>query len=189
MNMNVEQVSDMIEGYTVWVQEYLDSGWKVYFLTFQFNHLGMHKRVTVLTMQRELERFYRTLLTRLIRRPARASQQNRLPLLIGVPDSPVNKHQSTATLADIRPNMGIHFHAILAIPRKSRLKCGLIRHIKQHQTVYLGRDGKLARIHVRRVRQLEDRIVDYLFKHVKRGTFSLDDVLILPRSVDEPRQP
>ena len=189
MNMNVKQVSEIIEGYTAWVQDYLDGGWKVYFLTFQFQHLGMHKRVTVLTMQREVERFYRTLLTRLIRRPARASQQERLPLLIGVPDSPVDKHHSTAPLADIQPNMGIHFHAILVIPRKSRLKCGLIRHIKQHQSLYLGRDGKLTKIHVRRVRQLEDRIVDYSFKHVKRGTFSLDDVLILPRSVGELRYP
>jgi hypothetical protein len=187
MNMNIEQVSEVIDGYTAWIQDRLDRHWKVYFLTFQFHHLGMHERVTVMTMQREVERFYRTLLTRLIRRPARTSQQKRLPLLIGVPDSPVAKHQRTAPLADIWPNLGIHFHAILGIAKKTRVKCKLSRHIKRHQSVYLGRDGKLAKIHVRRVRRLEGRVVDYLFKHIKRRTFTLDDVLILPRSAGEPR--
>ena len=141
----------------------------------------------VLTMLQEVERFYRTLLTRLIRRPTRATQQSRLPLLIGVPDRPVAKWQSTATLADIALNDGIHFHAILATPRKSRVKRGLRRHIKRHQAVYLGSHGKLSRIHVRRVSQLENRIVDYLFKHIKRNSFSLDDVLVLPKSVRESR--
>jgi hypothetical protein len=46
-------------------------------------------------------------------------------VLIGVPDSPVFKHQSTATVVELSRNLGMHFHAILTIPRKSRLKTWL----------------------------------------------------------------
>jgi hypothetical protein len=53
--------------------------------------------------------------------------------------------------------------------------------------LYLGQHGKLTNIHVRRVKQLRDGIVDYLFKHIKRRSFSLDQVLILPQSVSEKR--
>jgi hypothetical protein len=92
---------------------------------------------------------------------------------------------AAVTLADIWPNDGIHFHAILMYPKKPRLKGKLSRHIKQNRACYLGQHGKLAKIHVRRVKQLQGRMVNYLFKHIKRRTFSLDDVLILPRSIGE----
>jgi hypothetical protein len=158
-------------------------GCKVYFLTFQFHELGRYKQATVLTMKTEIERFYRTSLTRINRWPGRESQREYLPLLIGVPDSPVFKRHSRATLAEISPNSGYHFHAIFAIPKQSRLKTGLKKHIEQNKSKYLGYQGKLAKIHVKRVKQLEGGIVDYLFKHIKRRTFTLDDVLILPESV------
>jgi hypothetical protein len=74
----------------------------------------------------------------------------------------------------------MHFHAILTIPGKSRLKTRLKKHIKENEPKYLGHHGQLIDIHARRVTQLEGGVVDYLFKHIKRDTFSLDDVLILP---------
>ena len=177
--MRHADVSRIIYGYTEWVQGYLDRGSKVYFLTFQFHELGRHKQATVMTMKTEVERFYRTLLTRINRWPGRQSQREYLPILIGVPDAPVFKRQSTATLSEILPNLGHHFHALFVIPKKSRLKTGLKRHVEQNQSRYLGYQRKLAKIHVKRVRQLEGGIVDYLFKHVKRRTFTFDDVLIL----------
>jgi hypothetical protein len=186
--MGNTEVSKLIKGYTEWVQEYLNRGWKVYFLTFQFYELGRYKHATVLTMKTEVERFYRTSLTRINRWPGRESQREYLPLLIGVPDSPVFKRQSTATLAEISPNSGYHFHALFAIPRMSRLKTGLKKHVEQNQSKYLGYQGKVAKIHVKRVRQLQGRVVDYLFKHIKRRTFTLDDVLILPGSATEASQ-
>jgi hypothetical protein len=61
----------------------------------------------------------------------------------------------------------------------------LRKHIMRHQSQYLGQHGKLAKIHVRRVKQLDGGVADYLFKHIKRRTFTLDDVLILPQSLSE----
>jgi hypothetical protein len=43
-------------------------------------------------------------------------------VLIGAPDRPVDKHHSTATLAEIVPNLGIHFHAILDYPEENPLE-------------------------------------------------------------------
>jgi hypothetical protein len=170
----------VIKGYTEWVQGYLDCGWKVYLLTFKFRELGGHKQATVFTMQTEVKRFYATLLTRVNRWPNRESQRHRLPVLIGAPDSPVFKHHGTATVVELSRNLGMHFHAILTIPGKSRLKTGLKKHIKENEPKYLGHHGKLIDIHARRVKHQKQKIVDYLFKHIKRDTFTLDDVLILP---------
>jgi hypothetical protein len=77
-------------------------------------------------MNAEIERFYATLLTRVARNPRRAASRNKLPLLIGLPDRPVGKLNPTYYLSAIRPNDGVHFHALLAIPPESRLKVPFI---------------------------------------------------------------
>ena len=183
---NYQHILEVIAGYTEWVEERLTDGKsKVYLITFQFNHLGRSTKATLVSMQREIERFYSVLLTRIVRRPKRKSQQRNLPILIAVPDSPVDKHQAIATVADISANLGLHFHALLLMPRKSRLKTGLRKHIRTNRACYFGNSGLLRQIHARRVRHVEGRVVDYVFKHVKRQTYSLDDVLIMPRSRSE----
>jgi hypothetical protein len=186
MDTQNDQWVSLIAAYEEWIQDTINTDEsKVYFLTFLFNHLGGKPRATLITMQQEVDYFYRTLLTRLIRRPRREEQRTRLPMLIAVPDRPVNKYHHATSLADITPNTGVHMHAILVIPKVSRLEQPLRRHIRRHPELYLGAHGKLRKIHVRRVKQLEDRVIDYTFKHVKRRTFSFDDVLILPRAADE----
>jgi hypothetical protein len=164
----------------------------VYLLTFLFRPLGKGQRATVLIMQRELELFYAKLLTRVIRHPKREANQGRLPILIAVPDSPVAKHHPTGTLADVLQNNGIHFHGVMFVPKRSRIKGKLKRHVKENRRIYAPPDGPFTTIDVRRVREPEGRLMDYLLKHIKRRTFSLDDILILPRSTTEastnPRQ-
>jgi hypothetical protein len=81
----------------------------------------------------------------------------------------------------------VRHQTLTMIPRKSRLKGKLGRHIRRNRSRYLGQHGKLAKIHVRCVKQLDGRVTDYLFKHIKRRTFTLDDVLILPQSLSEAR--
>jgi hypothetical protein len=46
--------------------------------------------------------------------------------------------------------------------------------------------GVISKIHVRPVSDGYDRVVDYVFKTIKRGRVSYDEgVLILPRTRDE----
>jgi hypothetical protein len=47
-------------------------------------------------------------------------------------------------------------------------------------------DGTISKIHVRPVVDGYERVVDYVFKTIKRGRVSYDEgVLILPRTRDE----
>ena len=95
------------------------------------------------------------------------------------------KRASTHRLSDILPNDGLHFHVLLAIPQVSRLRKGLVRHIHQNEMRYRGNQGKITKIDVRPVQDLDGRLMDYTFKHIKRRSFSLDDILVLPRSHSE----
>ena len=79
----------------------------------------------------------------------------------------------------------MHFHAFIAIPQVSRLRVDLVKHIRRNKTRFLGTQGKIMNIDVRPVADPDGRLVDYAFKHIKRKSFSLDDILILPKSQSE----
>ena len=176
---------DLIEGYRDWIKERDASDMDVYLVTFQFNHLCANGKTALEIMSKEIERFYVALLSDVVRRPRRASNLANLPQLIAIPDRPTSKRISTHRLSDILPNDGLHFHVFLTIPQVSRLKDDLITHIRQNKKRYLGNQGKIMKIDVRPVEDLDGGLVDYTFKHIKRRSFSLDDILILPRSHSE----
>ena len=47
-------------------------------------------------------------------------------------------------------------------------------------------DGTISKIHVRPVVDCYERVVDYVFKTIKRGRVSYDEgMLVLPRTRDE----
>ena len=178
------ELKDIINGYESWIRQNSENGSEVYLVTFQFKHLSSNGQITLDAMKKEIERFYKTLLTSVVRRPRRVSQMIKLPQLIAIPDRPVFKRVSTYRLADILPNDGLHFHAIVTIPHKSRMQEDLVEHIQQNGKRFRGNQGKISKIDVRPV-ELNGRLVDYTFKHIKRETFTLDDILILPKSRSE----
>ena len=159
--------------------------WKSYLLTFMFEHMAGSEIAVRRQMERELERFYRILLTRVVRNPKAPSCRDRLARLFAFPDRPVPKVKKSA-LRDVAVNDGLHYHAALLLPRSSRLRTGLVRHVEKNESLYLGNHGKLRRIHVARVRA-EDagRVADYLLKTVKRESVMSDAMLLLPRAVSE----
>jgi hypothetical protein len=182
-----QSTSDLILGYTEWLHDLKNSDWKLYLLTFQFKHFGANSHHMLRSMHDEIERFYSVLLTRIVRRPRRLSQLDRLPRLIAVPDRPISKRRSDYRLADILPNDGVHYHGLFCLPPNNRLTESLVRHLRRHRKQYLGALGVLVNYHARRIRKLEDGVVDYVFKHVKRRSFSSDDILVLPKSHTELR--
>jgi hypothetical protein len=176
---------ELIEGYRGWIKEQSENGMDVYLATFQFNHISANQKTALDIMRKEIERFYVVLLSDVVRRPRRAAHLVNLPQLIGIPDRPTSKRVSTNCLSDIRPNDGVHFHIFVAIPFIFRLQEDLVRHIRQNKMRYLGNHGKIMKIDVRPVENLDGGLVDYTFKHIKRRSFSLDDMLILPKSQSE----
>jgi hypothetical protein len=175
----------LIQGYKNWIKD-LSHDREVYFVTFQFAQLPGSERSALDAMRKEIERFYAVLLTNVIRRPKRASLKD-FPTLFAVPDRPVSKRKSTYRFGHTVPNTGTHFHAVLGIPKVSRLKgSDLVDHIRQNKARYLGNHGKINGIHAQQIEYSRKKgLADYAFKHIKRRSFSLDDVLILPKSQSE----
>ena len=136
-------------------------------------------------MKKEVENFCSKLLTRVVRRPNSSCDK---PALIASFDLPVAKRTKVSTI-DAFVNDGLHVHAILLIPPKSRLRVPLAEHIESNHEVYLRDRWKLDRVDVQPFYTEESsRVVDYVMKSIKKGRLDYDDsVLILPRSSSECR--
>ena len=172
-----------LNGYTQLVTDRIQQGWSCYLVTILFQQLPGSRPTIISRMNQEVQRVYSTLITRVHRKPRTASPDE-LPILIGAVDLPVYKtDRSTAPL--IRCNGGLHFHALILIPDRSRLREPLQDHFKACAHLY-GMDGAISKIHVRPVVDGYERVVDYVFKTLKRGRISYDEgVSILPRARDE----
>ena len=88
-------------------------------------------------MQREVERVYATVLTRIIRNPRKIPLFG-LPLWIVFPDYPVPKH-AKMELRDVVLNGGLHLHGIALFLRRNRMNCGLDDHFEMAQELYVRR--------------------------------------------------
>jgi hypothetical protein len=177
-----DYIKDLIKGYKNWIIRGDDIDHVTYFATFQFHPLRLDAERARETMKNGIERFYSVLLTNVVRRPKRPEDFVRL---IAVPDRPVAKRIRTYRLADIRPNDGLHFHAFIRLPVRSRLRCGLDAHVREHEGRYVGSQRIISKIDIRPITDLKGSLVDYTFKTIKRRTGSLDDLLILPKSRSE----
>jgi len=174
----------LIDAYQRWLRGLHRRGHALWLCTAQFHHLGLPGPALLAAMEREVERLYRTLLTRLVRDPRRAGP-DALPALLGCPDRPVPKRRARPRLADLLPNDGAHYHFVLAVPPGSRLRVPLDRHLRDNAGLYVGEGAALARLDARPVTDPAGRLADYLLKHHKRGTHGSDAILVLPRGHSE----
>ena len=134
----------LIYGYDDWIQTHIDEGWSPYLLTFMFTPLRGTLNSKIPQMKKEVENFYSKLLTRVVRRPNSSCDK---PALIASFDFPVAKRNKISTI-DALVNDGLHVHAILLIPPKSRLRVPLAEHIESNHEVYLRDRRKLDRVDV-----------------------------------------
>ncbi len=95
-------------------------------------------------------------------------------------------------LDDVKINGGLHVHAVVLVPRRSRLRTGLKQHVEERQALYLGHHGRLRRVHVARIKAGTEAVaVDCAMKTwAAQGPrmgrrMGMDDVLVLPRSASE----
>jgi hypothetical protein len=177
--------SDIVNGYSQWVQEYIDNGWKAFLVTFMFRPLGRGDRPALTKMIEEVDRVYSTFITRVVRRPNSESQKASRPILIAVPDRPVFKCEKQQ-LKDVKINEGVHMHGILLVPKRSRLKEGVKRHFKTHENFYIR--NNLWRLDIKRIRSNPNKVVSYAMKAIKHSVFSYDNILIFPKAKTEVRE-
>jgi hypothetical protein len=169
-----------IKAYQQWLEDLHAKGWLLYYGTIHFNQLNHSTAIKLKLVQNEAERIYHLLLTNIIRNPMKKHQTD-LPLLIGCPDRPVAKHKPTARFAEMVPNEAMHYQFALSVPPINRLRVPLEQHVREKMEIYLGRHGVVSRFDLRPFPRVKNqRIADYLFKHIKRGTYAIDDILILP---------
>jgi hypothetical protein len=149
-------------------------------MTFQFKPLPGRRRSILTQMHREIDRFYSTLVNGILHHPSSPSQARYCPRLILVPDLLTAKRQKKS-LPEVSINDGMHFHALLLlIPSKSRLNSDLLYFI-QHKCI----THRLLRIDATAIHSNIPTVVDYVFKSIKRRKFSIDDIVIYPKSTTE----
>ena len=109
----------------------------------------------------------------------------KVPRVFAFVDWPVFKRERP-TLKDVTINDGLHVHAVVLVPWRSRLQTGLKNHVEERQALYLGHHGRLRRVHVARIEAgTEAQVVDYTMKTWRGRRMGMDDVLVLPRAASE----
>jgi hypothetical protein len=176
--------SDWMSGYAQMVTDRVRGGWSCYLVTFLFDQLPGSRATAIHQMKDRVQGVYSRLVTRVNRKPRNASPDG-LPVLIGFADLPVYK-RDRSSLHNARCNDGIHFHALVLLPPKSRLKESLVDHLRRNEEVYARPGMSIQRIHAESVIGDHERVVDYALKTVRRRRISYEDaVLVLPRSRSE----
>lgn len=182
--INTERI---ISGYASMVKERTDEGWNGYLLTFMFNAIGGSEPSVTQQMLADVERVYRTSLTRIVRNPTSGSQAGNLPIWLTFPDYPVFKWEKEP-LSDVALNDGLHIGGIALLPPVNRLEYGLDDHFLNNRRLYVRRGSPLQRVQAKLIIQTPEQAADYTLKALKRGRVTLDDILLLPVSRDEIRR-
>jgi hypothetical protein len=170
---NITSLAKLIE------QRVTGDGWNAYLVTFMFYPVPGGKKAKLQSMTDAVYRFYATFLTRVVRKPNSPFHAGELPLLFAAPDYPVPKRKKQS-LSDFAINDGLHFHGILVVPWKCRLKQDFITHLRSYSATYV--KSPLRRIEPVLIEKKYGNVTDYAFKSVKRNRFSWDDVIVLPKS-------
>lgn len=174
----------LTSGFTQMIEARHCSGWSSSLVTILFDNICGPQPNSLLYMRREIERVYSTLVTRVHRRPASASN-DQLPLMIGAFDLPIYKRDRTS-IPRVSVNDGLHFHCVLMVPPASRLRQTAAEHFSSNSRLYSGGARGIARIDVRPITHTTDEVVGYVFKTVGSGRISYDDaVVVLPRTRSE----
>lgn len=161
-----------------------EEGYQPYLVTLMFRPLGGSTTSIDRQIERETERVYATLLTRVVRYPKRASAIGRLPIWFCCLDRPVIK-RTRQSLRDVVPNDGRHLHAVALQPPWSRLHEDLVTHFGREYATYVHAGGALDHLDVRAITHRLDNVVDYVRKQVGRDRAGEEIAFILPRARSE----
>ena len=136
----------LVQGYTEMVTDRIDKGWTCNLVTFLFSQLPGKRSAIVGQMKDEIQRVYSTLVTRVHRKPRTASPDE-LPVMIAAADLPVYKRDPTSS-PTVLCNGGLHFHAVLLVPPRTRMADFVTEHFRSSEELYRGRRRAITAIHV-----------------------------------------
>jgi hypothetical protein len=177
--------TQILHAYGQLIQSRLDMGWIGHMISFMFKQLPGSQKVKIYQMQQEISTVFPKIITRVVRNPTSSSKSQHLPIGLFLPDLPVYKKHKQA-IPHIMVNDGLHVQGLVVATTKGRLKkvtIPLDLYFHECWWYYLGH--KLDKLDVRPITHDEIFVVDYLAKWIKRGVFSTDDILLLPKARDE----
>jgi hypothetical protein len=168
-----------MEHLSKWAKEYANLEWEAYFMTFKFRHIPGSDQEKTRQMHKDIGIFYGKLASWVVRDPKSPKCAHLLPRAVFFPDVPCSTRLKQG-LREVTINDGIHFHGIILVPTKSRLKVPFLQHLRDKRKSY-GRKYILG-IHAEPNRDHHRFVADYAGKGIKRGRVSYDDVLVLPKT-------
>ena len=170
-----------VAAWTKYVDDYIAMGWKPYLLSFMFEPLPGREDRKLQQMERLIENAYGIFVTRVVRNPASPTRRGTLPVWLCSPDLPViKKHiKEKQSLRDLRPNDGLHFHAILLLPPWSRID-DVAAHFQHLRSTYL-KVARLECVDVEPITETTMKVVDYTFKQNTKGRYDVGENFVLPR--------
>ncbi len=158
--------------------------WQLYFLNFMYKQLPGSEETKKNVMAGEVQRVYRMLVPRFVRKPRGERGSKHLPVFLGCPDFPVFKNERQSEPEQMhRVNDGIHFNGVMAVNLDARLPVPFDGYMHAYRDTYCRDGDALRRIHITAV--TEGTMIDYALKAFKAGLVSTDDLLLLPRTREE----
>ena len=176
--------NELVAGYSRMIEDRFNAGWSCDLLTVLFKRLNGFQSTPADQMKDQVQKLYRTFVTRVNRKPKKSPTEN-LPLLIGALDLPVYKKDRT-TAPPVLLNDGLHFHGLIMVPPHSRLQESVVEHFAVHDDLYAGDTTGIDRIDVRSITHSRKYVLDYVFKTIGNHRLTYDDaIVVLPRSRTE----
>ena len=171
--------------YALWAERLVAEGWSPYLMTFMFEPIGGSSPGVAQQMEREVERVYATLLTRVVRKPGTADLDT-LPVWFCCLDRPVFKRDK-ASRSEAVVNDGQHVHAAVFIPPWSRQREDLVTHLSQNVGLYVRREYPLDRIDAVPITRRVGYVTGYVRKHTGCSVIGEDASFVLPRTLAQAR--
>ena len=171
-----------VDGYADMARARVADGWDAYALTIMFNHIPRSERAIGKMMEREAERLYATLLTRIIRKPSSPHERHNRPVWMLFPDYPITKRErrdKSLTTA----NNGRHLHGTALIAPNSRLKQPLDEHLAENASRYVRRP--IHRVYAEPIAGDPGFWIDYALKSITTGRAEDDEIIVLPSATSE----
>ena len=171
-----------MEHISKWVKECTDLEWTPYHMTILFRHIPGSEQERIRQMHKDISSFYGKLASWVVRDPKSPKIAHLLPRAVFFPDGPCYTGRKKG-LREVKINDGLHFHGLLLVPTRSRLKVPFLQHLREKKRIYDRRNILLY--YAEPIRDHHRFVADYAGKAVKRGRVSYDDVLVLPRTAAE----
>jgi hypothetical protein len=176
---------EIVNAYGHLIKSRLDMGWLGYLISFMFRELPGSLQTRLHQMHEAISNVFPKVITRVVRKPTSSKWSHHLPIGVFFPDLPVYK-KSRQAIPDILINDGLHIQGIIVATPEGRLKDVTIPlDLYFHECWWKYLRDKLYHLDLRPITHDEILVADYLGKIIKRRRFSTDDIMVLPKTIDE----